>query len=153
MRKNSFQEGFSEVQCQKCWDKIGAASMMRACLSDKQILCTIRDADDETNLVMQELKNSNAASTFTLSMRSYRGDLRSSRCIEETLVRPITENHSLERLELLAKASTHGAKVLPQVVAMKQVMTSSSLSKFLFGRQQSSNWRIRRNVVICFKNR
>ena len=80
------------------------------CLSDKQVRRTIGDADDETNLVMQELNNANAAVALTLSMRSYRGDLISARCIEETLVRPITEAHSLEQLELLANDSTHGAK-------------------------------------------
>ena len=43
-------------------------------------------------------------------MRSFRGDLLLARCIEEEMVHPITEAHSLERLELLAKASSHGAK-------------------------------------------
>ena len=38
------------------------------------------------------------------------------RCIEETLVRPITEAHYLERLELLANVSTHGAKFFATVV-------------------------------------
>ena len=98
VRKNSFQEGFLKGRCLNAWAKIGAAPMVRACMSDKQIRCTIRDADDETNLVMQELNIANAAATFTLSMRSYRGGLISAQCIEETLVRPITEAHSLERL-------------------------------------------------------
>ena len=35
----------------------------------------------------------------------------SARCIKETLVRPITEAHSLERLELLEKAITHVSKL------------------------------------------
>ena len=84
--------------------------MTISCLSDKQVCRTIGDADDETNLFMRELNDANAESTFTLSMRPYRGDLLSERCIEETLVWTITKAHSLERLEMLAKASTHGAK-------------------------------------------
>ena len=44
-------------------------------------------------------------------MRSYIGDLLSSQCIEETLMRPITKSHLLERLELLENASTYGAKL------------------------------------------
>ena len=32
------------------------------------------------------------------------------RCIKETLVWPINEAHSLERLELLENSNTHGAK-------------------------------------------
>ena len=40
--------------------------MMIACLSDKQVRRKIGDADDETNLGMQEIKDANAASTFTL---------------------------------------------------------------------------------------
>ena len=60
---------------------------------------------------MRESNDANDASNFTLSMWSYRGDLLSARCIEENLVQPITKAHSLERLELLAKASTHGSKL------------------------------------------
>ena len=80
------------------------------CLSDKQVRRTIGYADDESNLVIQELNDANAAAAFTLSLWSYRGALISARCIEETLVRPITKAHSLERLELLENSSTHGAK-------------------------------------------
>ena len=72
--------------------------MTRACLYDKQVRRTIEDADDETNLIMRELNNANAAAIFTLSMQPYRGDLISARFIEETLVRPITTAHSLERM-------------------------------------------------------
>ena len=110
VRKNAFQEGFSEVQCLKAWAKIGVAPMTRACLYGKQVRRTIGDADDETNLVMQELNDANAVATFTLSIRSYRGDLLSARCIKENLVRPINEADYLELLELLENASTHGAK-------------------------------------------
>ena len=85
--------------------------MTRACLSDKQVRRTIGDADDETNLVMRELNDANAAATFTLSARSYRDDLLSARCIKETLVRPITKSNPLERLELLENSSTRGAKI------------------------------------------
>ena len=84
--------------------------MTSSCLSDKQARRTIGDADDETNLVMRELNDANAVVAFTLSMWSYRGDLLSVWCTKETLVWPITEAHSLERLELLANASTHVSK-------------------------------------------
>ena len=108
--KNAFQEAFCSCACLKAWAKIGAAPLTRACLSDTQVRRTIGDAQDETNQVMRELNRANAVATFTLTMRSYRGDLLSARCIEEEMARPITEAHSLERLELLAKASSHGAK-------------------------------------------
>ena len=55
--------------------------MTRACLSDKQVRLTIGYANDEMNLVMQELNDANAVDTFTLSVQSYRGDLLSARCI------------------------------------------------------------------------
>ena len=70
VRKNAFREGLSKVQCLKAWAKIRLAPMNRVCLSDKQVRHTIGDAYDETNLVMWELNNANAAATFTLSMRS-----------------------------------------------------------------------------------
>ena len=84
--------------------------MTSSCLSDKQARRTIGDADDETNLVMRELNDANATATLTLSIWFYRSDLLSAWCIEETLVWPITKAHSFERLELLANASTNGAK-------------------------------------------
>ena len=84
--------------------------MTIACLSDKQVCRTIGYADDETNLVMQELNNVNDAATLTLSMRSYRGGLISARCTKETFVRLINKAHSLDWLELLEKASNHGTK-------------------------------------------
>ena len=77
-------------------------------MSDKKGRRTIGDAHDETNFLMQELNDANAAATFTLSMRSYRGDLLSARCIKENLLQPITEAHPLERLELLENDSTNG---------------------------------------------
>ena len=84
--------------------------MTIACLSDKQVCRTIGYADDETNLVMRELNNVNAAATFTVSIRSYRGYMLSARCTKETLVRLITKSHSLDWMDLLEKASNHGTK-------------------------------------------
>ena len=117
---------------------------MRACLSENQVRCTIGDVDDDTDLVIREFNNANAARTFTLSMQSYRGDLISARFTEETLIRPITEAQSLERLELLANASTHGAKLFATGGGHA---TSYDLFKSVeipvWGKQ-SRHWRIRR---------
>ena len=82
VRNNAFQESFSRFQCLKAWTKIGAAPMTREFLSDKQVRRTIGDADDEKKLVMRELNDANAAAAFTLSMRSYIGELLSARCIK-----------------------------------------------------------------------
>ena len=43
--------------------------MTRACIYDKQVRRTIVDVDDETNLVMRELNDANAAATFTLPIQ------------------------------------------------------------------------------------
>ena len=109
-RKNAFQEGFLKVQCLKDGAKIGAETMTRACMYDKQVRRTIGDADNETNLVIRELNDANTVATFNLLIRSYIGDLISAQCTEETRVQPITKDHSLERLQLLANTSTHGAE-------------------------------------------
>ena len=95
VRKNDFQEGFSKVQCLKDWDKIGASPMTRECLSENQVRRKIGDEDDETNLAMRVLNDANSAATFNLSIRSYRGDMLSARCIKETPVRPITKDNPL----------------------------------------------------------
>ena len=92
---------------------------------------------------MQKLNYANAAVTFILSMRSYIGDLLSAQCIKETLVRPITEAHSLERLELLANSSTHGAKFFATGGGHATSDDFFKSVKILFGRQQSRHWRIR----------
>ena len=82
MWKNAFQKGFSKVQCLNAWDKIGAAQMTRACLSEKQVRQTFGDTDDETDLVMHKLNYSNYVFMFTLSMWPYRGYLLSVQYIE-----------------------------------------------------------------------
>ena len=115
MQQNAFQEGFLKVQCLKAWAKMGATPMKRACLSDKQVCRTIGDTDNEPNLVMREINNANAATTFTLSMLSYRGDLLSARCIEETLEWPISIGQYLEPLDLVEKAYSNGTKFFATV--------------------------------------
>ena len=85
--------------------------MTSSCLSDKQARRKIGDAYDEMNFVIQELNDTNAAGTFTLSTRSYRVDMLSARWIKETIMQTITEARSLEQLEMFSNASTHGAKL------------------------------------------
>ena len=86
------------------------APLTKTCLSEKQVCCTIGNAEDKINLVMRELNQANSLVTFTLALPSYRGDLFLARCIEEEMMWTITEAYYLERLKLLIKANSHGAK-------------------------------------------
>ena len=78
-----------------------------------QVCRTIGDAEDKTNLVMRKLNQASTSATFSLTMRSYRGGLLLARCVKEEIVRPITDTHSLEQLELLAKANSGACPALP----------------------------------------
>ena len=86
MEKNALQEGFSRIQCLNACKKMGAAPLTRACLPDKQVRRMIGDADNEMNVVMRELDKVNAATIFTLSIRSYRRKLLSAQCTKEEFV-------------------------------------------------------------------
>ena len=107
---DAFAFGFSVVRNLDAWSKIGAAPLTMACLSDSKVRREIGDAEDDTNLLMIALQQANDLASQTLTMWGYDGDILKVevRMMKERKL--VTVRHSRERIELLAKASTHGAK-------------------------------------------
>ena len=112
--RNAFQDAFNVSSNLNAWAKFCAAPCTRACLFDPQVRRTLHDSgpDDETSHLMLKLNKANEMATFTLSQAGYCGNHLKVQCVKETVLLPITEPHSKERIELMAKASSHGQKFL-----------------------------------------
>ena len=57
-----------------------------------------------------EVQDANDLAVYNLTVAGYCGDILKAKLKETTTKEPITERNSQARIELLAKASTHGAK-------------------------------------------
>ena len=92
--------------------KVGAAPCTRECLNDYHVRRTLCDAgpQDEKNLLMEKLNDDNDLSTFNLTVAGYQGILSKVLCEKAADLLPITVPHTKERIEIIAKAGSHGKK-------------------------------------------
>ena len=84
--------------------------MSRACLTDSKVKRELGDGDVDTNTSMMDVQDANNLAVYTLTGAGYCGDTIKANLKETTKKEPITELNSQARIEILAKASTHGAK-------------------------------------------
>ena len=84
--------------------------MSQTCLTDSMVKRELGEGYIETNTSMMEVQDANDLSVYTLTGAGYCGDILTAKLKETTTKEPITERNSQARIELLAKASTHGAK-------------------------------------------
>ena len=109
---SAFEIGFSRKRCVDSWTKIGAAPLTRKCLDDPQVRKSI-DIDDDYAVLVNSVQEANDYSVYALTEAGYDGSaLQALLAIkpEESRTAPITERMSRERIELLARANTHGKK-------------------------------------------
>ena len=110
--ESAFEVGFSRQRCLDSWEKIGAAPPTRKCLDDPQVRKSI-DSDKEYALLVNSVQEANEYAVYSLTEAGYDGSaLQALVTIKPTELRaaPITERMSRERIELLARANTHGKK-------------------------------------------
>jgi hypothetical protein len=110
--ESAFEIGFSRQRCLDSWDKIGAAPPTRKCLNDPQVRKSI-DIDKDYALLVNSVQEANEYALYSLTEAGYDGSaLQALVTIKPTEHRtaPITERMSRERVELLARANTHGKK-------------------------------------------
>jgi hypothetical protein len=108
--RNAFEEGFSQEQCLKAWAKVGAAPLTRACLQDPKVSRTLGDSDDEFQLKLKLIQDLNRESVAALIAKGWAGHHLEGFLKPMKSVRPVSQPHSKERLELLAKASKAGQR-------------------------------------------
>jgi hypothetical protein len=108
----AFDLGFSCQRCLDSWKKIGAAPLTRQCLNKPQVRMSI-DFDKEYALLINSVQESNEYVVYSLTEAGYDGSqLQALVAVwpADTRAGPITEQMSKERIELLARANTHGKK-------------------------------------------
>jgi hypothetical protein len=107
---SAFEKGFSKEACLSAWAKVGAAPLTMKCLEDEKVRKSIGDGDEEWERGLRELQNANDLATFLLTRGGFNGDFLKAelKAIDEPTV--LTRPHTKERVELLAKATTHGTK-------------------------------------------
>ena len=107
---SAFERGFSKEACLSAWAKVGAAPLSMKCLDDQKVRKSTGDGDEEWERGLRELQNANDLATFLLTRGGFNGDLLKAelKTIDEPTV--LTRPHTKERVELLAKATTHGTK-------------------------------------------
>ena len=84
--------------------------MSRACLTDSKVNRELVDGDVDTNTSMMEVQDANDLAVYTWTGAGYCGDILKAKIKETTTKEPITERNSQARIEILAKAITHGTK-------------------------------------------
>ena len=108
---NAFEKGFSREKCLEAWEKVGAVPLTMACLAASSVRHQLGVDEDPMAAAMKNMEERNIACVMMLNTRGLRGDL-----LQATLERkkpsriPLTLPNSKERIQLLAKAKSHGQK-------------------------------------------
>ena len=110
---DAFAESFTKEKCVASWEAVGAVPPTRACLKDSKVRREVGDSDrnDETQIAMAEMQMANMLACDLLSAKGFQGhylkaELKKNKVVAQNSV---TVPNSKERIEALAKASTHGA--------------------------------------------
>jgi hypothetical protein len=105
---SAFEAGFSRDSCRHAWAKVGAAPLTRFCLTNSKVRRSLGDGSDNYQQLLTNIQDANNISTHALSSGGYNGNVLRRELVSIQAADPLTEEHSQERLQLLAKANTHG---------------------------------------------
>lgn len=105
---SAFENGFSREACRHAWEKVGAAPLTKSCLTNKKVRKSLGDGNADYQRLLLNIQDANDVATHALTAGGYNGDALKRKIIEIPMTEQITEEHSKERYEILAKASTHG---------------------------------------------
>ena len=106
--KSAFDQGFSREGCKHAWEKVGAAPLTRACLNNKKVRKSFGDGSVDYQQLLLNVQDANDVATHALTAGGMNGNALKRTIIEIPTTQQITEEHSQERYEILAKANTHG---------------------------------------------
>ena len=106
---SAFEVGFSKERNLSAWKKCGAAPLTRATLKNhKQVRRELGDENDAMNVTMQLIQATNNVSTYFLSQHGYSGNVFKGE-IKHVGKTTVTQPYSQERIDAIAKATTHGS--------------------------------------------
>ena len=107
---SAFEFGFLRERCLDSWTKIGAAPLTCKFLDEPQVRKSIHMDTNYTQLV-NAVQEANEYAVYALTKGGYNGSMLQSLVLiwpAEHRMTAITEKMTKERVELLAKANTHG---------------------------------------------
>ncbi len=109
LKTSAFEVGFGPDICRRVWIKCGAAPITRTPLENhSQVRRELGDADDEFNLMMRHIQSTNDLSVHFLNENGFDGSAFKVQIKEKKEPQRITVPHGQERIDAIAKASTHG---------------------------------------------
>jgi|EP01082_Thalassiosira_pseudonana_P008128 hypothetical protein len=109
VKTSAFEVGFAPLQNIRVWSKCGAAPITRAPLHNHdQVRRELGDADDKFNLMMRHIQSTNDLSAHFLNENGFDGSVFKVQIKEKKEPSRITVPHGQERIDAIAKASTHG---------------------------------------------
>jgi hypothetical protein len=71
----AFSKGFSTVNNIKAWEKVGAVPLSRKCLQSPKVHCSIRDGEDNQQVLVHLIVEHNGIACNALSLEGYDGDI------------------------------------------------------------------------------
>ena len=104
--QDAFADAFSNEKCLSAWKKIGAAPFTMACLSNT----LVRRSVGGLNEGYDEIQARNTLACNLLTTKGFDGNALKGTIIQKAPKAGVTRPHSLARLELLARAKSHGDK-------------------------------------------
>ena len=132
---DAFNMAFNKEKNVSSWGAVGAAPFTMACLTNSLVRHTMTETDPHSDLY-NEIQDRNVLACGLLSLKGFDGN-KLSRVIKESMPKAgVTVRHSKERIELLAKASTHGEKFFATgsicIVLCMYMMCTTSRSIILY---------------------
>ncbi len=110
MGECAFTKGFSKEACLTAWEKVGAAfgnTCTKKCLGDPKVRISFGDGNDD---YLNAVQMGNDLAVYALNEGGYDGDLLKGKIKQTKAPEVLTRPQSMERVKLLAEASTHSAK-------------------------------------------
>jgi len=109
--RNAFAVAFNKAKNLGAWAKVGAAPLTEACLNSEKVRHEAGVDGDPLVAMLRNMQLHNDTCCLLLRRRGYSADLLSAKLDErEAQTNEVTEPNTKERVEALAKATTHGER-------------------------------------------
>ncbi len=130
---DAFAGAFSTVQCVAAWEAVGVVPPTHPCLNDNHVCCELGDssANGTIQIKVAKMQQANTMACNLLTAWGFQGHFLKAELKKknEIVTASVTIVNSKERVEALAKTSTHGADMLTSAVMPAKKATISLVKK------------------------
>ena len=106
-----FEQAISKSKCVLAFERVGAATndrVTRACLQDMQVIQSIGDGDNETDILLHAVQTANNTAVCHLIQAGYDAQYLMVTLIKKVQEERVTEPNTVACQFVLAKAKDHG---------------------------------------------